>query len=132
MKTADVQRVCGDVPQESNRTVGALLSRPRRPIARRCRSARRRRAGQDYKGDAAKAQARPSTHAGQHRGAHQRAKLPGGLELALLPKKTRGGAVFAALRLRFGNVTQSQELGEVPFWPAHADARHNQITRQQI
>ena len=28
-----------------------------------------------------------------------RSKLPGGLELALLPKKTRGGAVFAGLAL---------------------------------
>ena len=43
-----------------------------------------------------------------------RSKLPGGLELALLPKKTRGGAVFAALSLRFGDEASLKNLGSTP------------------
>ena len=38
-----------------------------------------------------------------------RKKLPGGLELALLPKKTRGGAVFAGMALRFGDLKSLAE-----------------------
>src|SRR5581483_8039260 len=33
----------------------------------------------------------------------QRSQLPGGVKVALLPKKTRGNAVVAHLTLRFGN-----------------------------
>jgi zinc protease len=70
----------------------------------------------DYKGDAGQGQpAKPSTpHPANIEARTMRSKLPGGLELALLPKKTRGGAVFAALSLRFGDEASLKNLGSTP------------------
>ena len=69
----------------------------------------------DYKGDAAKEAGEAfDADAREHRGAHPASTLPGGLKLALLPKKTRGGSVFAGIALRFGDVESLMNLGDTP------------------
>ena len=73
---------------------------PRRDSA----GARRRGAGQGLQrhcGGGGGRELRP--HCGQYRCAHHGAQLPGGMKLALLPKKTRGGTVVAQLVLRWGD-----------------------------
>src|SRR4029077_6684644 len=69
----------------------------------------------DYKGDAAREVGEefdPSVANIESR--TTRKKLPGGLDLALLPKKTRGGGAFAAVELRFGDSKSLQNLGDIP------------------
>jgi zinc protease len=87
----------------------------------------------DYKGDVAKEVGEefdPSVANIESR--TQRKKLPG-IDLALLPKKTRGGQVFVGLTLRFGDVKSLANLGDTPEMTAEmlmrGSARH---TRQQI
>src|SRR6185436_8909585 len=57
----------------------------------------------------------------------------GGLDLALLPKKTRGGQVFVSLTLRYGDLKSLANLGDVPEMTVEmllrGSAKH---TRQQI
>ena len=60
-------------------------------------------------------------------------KLPGGLELALLPKKTRGGTVFAGMALRFGDLKSLANLGDIPSMTTAMLMRgSSKHTRQQI
>jgi len=59
--------------------------------------------------------------------------LPGGLQLALLPKKTRGQTVNAMLRLRYGalaSVTNKAAVGDLAADMLLRGTRHH--TRQQI
>ena len=105
VKTADVQRVWATYFKPANRTAGALLSRRKTPDRAEMPTTPDVVAlVKDYKGDAAKdvGEAFDATPANIE-ARTMRTKLPGGLELALLPKKTRGGAVFAGMALRFGD-----------------------------
>ena len=105
VKTADVQRVWATLPQARRIARRASSTPPRRPIARRFRRSRMsRRWSRTTRAMRRAPKARPSIrHPPTSRRAPSASKLPGGLEIALLPKKTRGGAVFAALSLRFGD-----------------------------
>jgi len=101
---ADVQRAALAYLKPSNRTEGVFI-----PEAKADRSeipaspdAARLLAG--YKGDAALAAGEafdPSTANIESR--VRRSRLDGGLQVALLSKKTRGGTVVAALHLRYGD-----------------------------
>ncbi|HSV70221.1 MAG TPA: pitrilysin family protein [Methylibium sp.] len=63
----------------------------------------------------------------------QRATLGSGLQVALLPKATRGGAVRAVLNLQFGNETSLANQGEVPtLVAAMLDEGTARLDRQQI
>ncbi|HEU4460332.1 MAG TPA: pitrilysin family protein [Methylibium sp.] len=63
----------------------------------------------------------------------QRARLASGMELALLPKPTRGNAVSAVLNLQFGDVKSLANLGEVPaLTAAMLDEGTAKLNRQQI
>jgi zinc protease len=115
VKTADVQRVWSTYYKASNRTAGLFI--PTKVPDRAEMPAKPDVAAlvKDYKGDAAREvgesfDATPANIEARTK----RVKLPGGLELALLPKKTRGGAVFAAISLRFGDVNSLKNQGNVP------------------
>ena len=88
----------------------------------------------DYKGDAAREVGEEFDPSPANIEARTSAsKLPGGLELALLPKKTRGGAVFAGMALRFGDLKSLANLGDVPSMTTAMLMRGtSKHTRQQI
>jgi zinc protease len=114
-KTADVQRVWAAYLKPSNRTAGVYY--PTKAPDRAEIPAKPDVAAlvQNYQGDAARAEGEAFDPSPANIEARtQRSKLPGGLELALLPKKTRGGAVFAALSLRFGDEASLKNLGSAP------------------
>ncbi len=105
LTTEDVQLAWARYYKPSNRTAGLFYptkapDRVEIPAAPEVLSLVK-----DYKGDAVK-QAGESFDATPENieARTQRTKLASGLDMALLPKKTRGGAVFAALALRFGDV----------------------------
>ncbi len=103
--TSDVQAAWARYYKQSNRTAGLFYptktpDRAEIPSAPEVLSLVK-----DYKGDPIK-QAGESFDATPENieARTRRIKLPGGLEMALLPKRTRGGAVFAGMALRFGDV----------------------------
>src|SRR5262249_2094072 len=100
----DVQKVATQYLKPSNRTLGVFL-----PTAKPDRSevpppVLAADVVKDYKGDAAIAAGEafdPSPSNIESR--TKRSALPNGLKVALLPKKTRGGTVVAAMTVRFGD-----------------------------
>src|SRR6185369_5632943 len=100
----DVARVAAAYLKSSNRTVGEFIptAKPERaeiPAAPDATALLK-----DYKGDAAVAAGEafdPSPASIESRTA--RSALPGGLKIALLPKKTRGATVVAAMTIRYGD-----------------------------
>ncbi|HEV3119189.1 MAG TPA: pitrilysin family protein, partial [Gemmataceae bacterium] len=104
VSVADVNRVAGRYLQPSNRTVGLYIptEQPQRaevpapPVVAEL--------VKNYKGgkDVAAGEAFDPTPANIESRV-QRAELPGGLKLALLPKKSRGEALMAELTVRYGN-----------------------------
>jgi zinc protease len=134
VKTADVQRVWSAYFKATNRTAAYFyptktLDRVEVPTAPDVVAMVK-----DYKGDAAKAvgeefEATPKNIEART----QRSELPGGLELALLPKKTRGGSVFASLSLRMGDVNNLKNLGDIPGMTSEMLMRGTtKHTRQQL
>ncbi len=115
VKTADVQRVWAAYYKQTNRTTALFFPTKSPDRAEMPKATDVVALVKDYKGDAAKDagetfDATPANIEART----MRSKLPGGLELALLPKKTRGGAVFAALSLRFGDEASLKNLGSTP------------------
>nr|CAA9287654.1 Zinc protease [uncultured Armatimonadetes bacterium] len=103
---ADVQRVAGAYLRPSNRTVAMFVPTPKPERARVATVSNAEIAAmvRNYKGNTAVAAGEafdPSPANIEKR--TRRSTLPGGLELALLPKKTRGATVAATLTLRFGD-----------------------------
>jgi zinc protease len=130
----DVERAAAAYLKASNRTVGEFIptAKPERaeiPAAPDVAALLK-----DYKGDAAIAAGEafdPSPASIESRTA--RSALPGGVKLALLPKKTRGAMVVAAMTVRYGDEkslanrsTAAQLTGGML---TRGTARH---TRQQI
>ncbi|XXF78146.1 pitrilysin family protein [Myxococcaceae bacterium GXIMD 01537] len=104
VKPEDVTRVAATYLKSSNRTLGQFI-----PTEKPERAELPARVGLEamlkgYEGRAAVTQgeAFDPSPANIERRVH-RSALPGGLKLALLPKKTRGGMVNLALTLRFGS-----------------------------
>ncbi|MBX7218525.1 MAG: insulinase family protein [Blastocatellia bacterium] len=100
----DVQRVARTYLKPSNRTVGSFIptDQPDRSEIPAAPDVTEMLKG--YKGDAAVATGEAFEASPEN--IDNRTVIPapvGGLKLALLPKKTRGGAVVAQLRLRFGD-----------------------------
>ena len=131
---ADVQRVWNTYFKPANRTVGLFYPTknperaeiPARPDVLAM--------VKDYKGDAARDQGEEFDPSPANIEARTtRHELPGGTQLALLPKKTRGGSVFVGMALRYGDVKSLANLGETPAMVTamlmRGTARH---TRQQI
>jgi zinc protease len=133
-KTADVQRVWNTYFKASNRTTGLYyptkaperVEVPARPDVVALLK--------DYKGDAAKAAGEDFDPSPANIDARtQRSELPGGIKLALLPKKTRGGAVVAALNLHFGDEKSLMNRSEAGAMAAGMLMRGSlKHTREQI
>ncbi len=103
LTTADLKRVAGKFLKQSNRTVGLFLptATPDRAALAELPDVAAMMKG--FKGGAAVAAG--ETFAATIENVEKRttrSELPGGLKLALLPKKTKGGAVKVALTLRYG------------------------------
>ena len=131
---ADVNRVAGAWLLPDNRTVGVYLPTPkpvRAPEAGRVDVAALL---QGYRGDpdAARVEAFDATPA-KLDARTQTSRLPSGLQLALLPKGTRGSAVRAVLRLHYGDgqSLMGQETAAA-FAAALLDTGGAGLTRQQI
>jgi zinc protease len=134
VKTADVQRVWATYFKSSNRTAGLFI--PTKTPERAEMPAKPDVVAlvADYKGDAAKetGEAFDATPANIE-ARTKRVKMPGGLELAMLPKKTRGGAVFAAVSLRFGDEASLKHMGSTPAMATSMLMRGTRKhTRQQL
>ena len=99
----DVQRVALRYLKVSNRTLGEFLPTAKPDRAEVPQAPEASALLQGYTGDKAIAAGEvfdPSPANVEAR--TQRSTLPGGLKLALVPKKTRGGTVVASLSLHFG------------------------------
>jgi zinc protease len=112
VKTADVQRVWASYYKQSNRTAALFLPTKAPDRVEMPKSPDVVALVKDYKGDAVKEvgetfDATPANIEARTK----RVTLPGGLQMALLPKKTRGGAVFAGIALRFGDVQSLRGVG---------------------
>ncbi|HEY6124004.1 MAG TPA: pitrilysin family protein [Steroidobacteraceae bacterium] len=115
VKTADVQRVWRLYFKPSNRTAGVFYPTKTPDRAEIPATPDVVALVNNYKGDAAKEEGEAFDATPANIEARtKRVKLPGGLDLAMLPKKTRGGAVFAALSLRFGDEASLRNMGNVP------------------
>ena len=100
----DVQKVATAYLKPSNRTLGVFLPTAKPDRAEVPPPVLAADVVKDYKGDAAIAAGEafdPSPANIESR--TKRSQLPGGLKMALLPKKTRGGTVVASMTLRFGD-----------------------------
>ena len=101
---ARVKKVAGEYLKASNRTVGLFI--PSKAIDRAPLPAQPDVVAlvKNYKGDAKLAEGETFAATVKNIEARtERVTLPSGLKLALLPKKTRGGAVKILLKLRSGN-----------------------------
>jgi zinc protease len=111
---ADVQRVAKAYLKRSNRTLGMFLptkSPDRAPLATTPDVAAMMK---DYQGEAAPSEGEAFAATVENvEKRTMRATLPGGLKLALLPKKTKGGAVRLVLTIRFGAEKDLQGKTEI-------------------
>jgi zinc protease len=115
VKTADVQRVWSNYLKPANRTAGLFYPTEAPDRVTVPASPDVLALVKDYKGDVKREEGEefdPSVANIESR--VQRHKLPGGLDLALLPKKTRGGTVFGGMALRFGDLKSLANLGDIP------------------
>jgi len=133
VKTADVQRAWTRYFKPANRTAGVFY--PTKTIDRTDMPASPDVAAllKDYKGDAAKEAGETFDATPANIEARTRRVKIGGLDVALLPKKTRGGAVFAGIALRHGDVASLRNRGTQGTMSAamlmRGTTRH---TRQQL
>jgi zinc protease len=131
---ADVQQVAARYLKQTNRTVGEFIPTDKPDRAEIPPTPDVAALVKDYKGEATLAEGEAFDPSPANIEARTlRTDLPGGLKLALLPKKTRGNTVVASLTLRFGDekglqnrLTAAQLAGEMLM---RGTARH---TRQQI
>ncbi|MEO8134709.1 MAG: insulinase family protein, partial [Betaproteobacteria bacterium] len=99
----DVQRVALRYLKASNRTLGEFLPTAKPDRVEVPQAPAPSALFQGYTGDKALAAGEVFDPTPANVEARtQRSTLPGGLKIALLPKKTRGGTVVASLTLRFG------------------------------
>ena len=131
---ADVQRVATQTFLPSNRTLGQYV-----PTAIPQRAPQPARvdvvaALKDFKGQAAAAAAEAFDASPANIDARtQRLSLPSGMQVALLPKSTRGQAVKVSMTLRFGDETSLAGWGEAPSaLAALLDKGTQQLSRQQV
>jgi len=104
LKADDVQRVALAYLKPSNRTVGLFLPTQKPDRAEVPATPDVAALLKDYKGEAAVAQGEAfDASPANIESRTTRSKLPGGLQVALLPKKTRGSTVVLAMTLRFGD-----------------------------
>ena len=131
---ADVNRAAAAYLVRSNRTVGVFVptAKPERATVPGSPDV----AGlmKDYKGRAAMAAGEAFDPTPENVEARvQRGKFPGGVEFALLPKKTRGDTVVATLTLRYGSAESLKGLTTAADFVGPMLTRGTKTkTRQQI
>ena len=104
VKREDVQRVATQYLKTANRTLGIFVPTPQPDRAEIPPAPDVAVLVQDYKGAAAVAAGEEFDPTPANLDARTSVRqLPGGMKLALLPKKTRGGTVVAQLTLRWGD-----------------------------
>ena len=104
VKREDVQRVALEYFKTSNRTLGMFVPTPQPDRAEIPPAPDIAALVKDYKGAAAVAAGEAFDPTAANIDARTLVQqLPGGMKLALLPKKTRGGTVVARLTLRWGD-----------------------------
>ncbi|HEV8444266.1 MAG TPA: pitrilysin family protein [Steroidobacteraceae bacterium] len=132
--TADVQRVWAEYFKPSNRITAIFYPTKTPDRAEIPPNPDVLALVKDYKGDAARAEGEVFDSSPANLDARtQRDKLPNGTELALLPKKTRGGTVFVGIASRWGDVKSLMNQGEVPsFTMEMLERGTSKHTRQQI
>jgi zinc protease len=131
---ADVQRVAQTAFVSSNRTLGEYVptaSPERAPAPQRVDVAAELKA---FKPQVAQAQAEAFDASPANIDARtKRYTLPSGLQVALLPKSTRGQSVKANLTLRYGTVDSLANWGEAPSaLAALLDQGTQRLSRQQL
>jgi zinc protease len=134
VKTADVQRVWTSYFKTSNRTAAVFYPTKAPDRAELPKAPSVAALLEGYKGDAAKDAGEAFDATVANIEAHtRRTTLPGGLQLVLLPKKSRGGAVYAGIALRFGDVASLKNLGSTPGFATGMLMRGTtKHTRQQL
>jgi zinc protease len=131
---ADVQRVAAAYLKPSNRTAGVFVPTPNpdRSIIPAASQVEQMVAG--YSGRAVVQAGEafdPSPAVIDARTAH--VALPGGMQVTLLPKKTRGGTAYAQLILRYGDVASLTGKSAVASLTAGMLSRGTAaLTRQQV
>ena len=130
----DVRRVAGEYLKSSNRTVGLFVPTAKPDRAEIPSTPDVAALLKDYKGEAPAAAGEafdPSPANIESR--TTRSELAGGTRVALLPKKTRGGTVVAAMTLHFGDEKSLMGKSAVADMAADMLLRGTQKhTRQQI
>ncbi|HYV45433.1 MAG TPA: pitrilysin family protein [Myxococcaceae bacterium] len=107
LKAEDVNRVAAKFLKSSNRTSGLFLPTPAPDRAPLVTAPDAQAMVKDYTGKAAMAEGEAFTATVENLEARvERGALSSGLKLALLPKRTRGGAVKLRLVLRYGSETE--------------------------
>lgn len=129
----DVQRVAAKYLKPSNRTLGLFVPTVKPDRAEVPAAPDVAAALKDYKGEAAVASGEAFDPAPANIEAKTTRSTAGTLKVALLPKKTRGNGVFAAITLRFGDeksLANRSTAGEmVASMLMRGTSKH---TRQQI
>lgn len=100
---ADVQRVAAQYLKPSNRTLGMFIPTPKPERAEIPATPDITAMLKDYKGDAAIAAGEAFDPSPANIESRTMRPVTSGLKMALLPKKTRGGAVIAQMVLRYGD-----------------------------
>ena len=131
---ADVNRVADQYLKADNRTTGIFLPTEKPERAEIPETPDVEALVKDYKGNqdvAAGEEFDPAPANIESRSL--RSKLPNGMELALLPKKTRGESVEARITLRFGDEKSlSNKATAAQFAASLLDKGTSKHTRQQI
>ena len=133
VKLEDLQRVASTWLRKDNRTVGVYL-----PTAQPERAPQGARVDvaamvKDYRGDATAAVAESFEATPANLDARTRVSRAGGVQVALLPKGTRGRVVQARLRLHYGDAQSLQGRQTVAALAASlVDKGGAGLTRQQI
>ncbi|MGB9151030.1 MAG: pitrilysin family protein [Burkholderiales bacterium] len=134
LTVADVQRIADKYFKPSNRTLGQFIPTDKPDRAEIPAVPNVAALLKDYKGGEAVAQGEnfdPSPANIEAR--TKRIVLPGGLQLALLAKKTRGATVNANLQLRFGDEASLQGKGPAGSMTGSMLTRGGKrLTRQQL
>ena len=134
VKVEDVARVAAEFLKSSNRTSGVFIPTPKPDRADVPATPDLTAQVKDYRGGAAIADGEQFDPSPSNVDARtQRSALPGGMKLALLPKKTRGAVVHASLTLRIGNEKALLGKAEVAHLAGNLLMRGTkEHTRQQL
>lgn len=130
----DLKRVAGSYLAPINRTIGMSYATEAPTRAEIPANPDVVALLKDYKGDAAKTEGEAFDPSPANIEARtRRSQLPGGLQLALLPKKTRGSAVNVNLTLRFGDLQSLSGQRQAASFAAAMLMRGTTLhTRQQL